>query len=140
MAADPLDALRLTLMQELLPLGVAVVERARRGGPAEVMAAFDAGSEEAISRLRQEGEPLARQLRDGLDRVQPGLGNPVLNVHVRDIPDARPQPGPVDAATTDPQDPAELQQMLVRIGARLTRLESWLAAAEDGNTAITPRS
>lgn len=140
MAADPLDALRLTLMQELLPLGVAVVERARRGGPAEVMAAFEAGSEEAISRLRQEGEPLARQLRDGLDRVQPGLGNPVLHVQVRDIPDAAPQPGPVDAAAADPQDPAELQQMLVRIGARLTRLESWLVAAEDGSPATTPRS
>ena len=29
MASDPLDALRLTLMQEVLPVGLALVERAR---------------------------------------------------------------------------------------------------------------
>ena len=40
MAADPFDALRLTLMQEVLPVGMAVVERARRGGPRDVIEAF----------------------------------------------------------------------------------------------------
>ena len=34
MAADPLDALRLTLMQDLLPVGLAVAERARGVAPA----------------------------------------------------------------------------------------------------------
>jgi hypothetical protein len=33
MAADPLDSLRLTLMQDVLPVGLAVAERARRGSP-----------------------------------------------------------------------------------------------------------
>ena len=136
MAGDPLDTLRLTLMQELLPVGLAVVERARRGGPGEVMAAFDGGSGEAISRLRQEGEPAARQVRDGLDRVQPGLGNPVVRVSVRDVP------GPEAGAQTgpDPADPAELQQVLGRIGERLALLESRLAVADDARAASMPRS
>ena len=42
MATDPFDALRLTLMQDLLPVGLAVVDRARKGGPQAVLAAFDA--------------------------------------------------------------------------------------------------
>ena len=32
MAADPLDSFRLKLMQELLPVGLAVADRARKGG------------------------------------------------------------------------------------------------------------
>ena len=35
-ASNPLDQLRLTLMQEVLPVGLAMVERAREGGPARV--------------------------------------------------------------------------------------------------------
>jgi hypothetical protein len=62
MAADPLDALRLTLMQDLLPVGLAVVERARKGGPREVMAAFDGTSPDPLGTLRKEGEPAATQL------------------------------------------------------------------------------
>jgi len=141
MAVDPLDSLRLTLMQELLPMGVAVVERARRGGPAEVMAAFEAGSGDVISRLRQEGEPLARQLRDGLDRVQPGLGNPVVRVQVRDVPEPPPAAAPPRssaAAAADPQDPAELQQVLLRIAEGLALLESQLALADDATPASPP--
>ncbi len=33
MAADPLDSLRLTLMQDMLPMGLAAVDRVRKGGP-----------------------------------------------------------------------------------------------------------
>ena len=42
MAADPFDALRLSLMEDLLPVGIAVVDRARRGGPRQVVEAFTA--------------------------------------------------------------------------------------------------
>ena len=34
---NPLDQLRLTLMQEVLPVGLAMVERARKGGPGQVL-------------------------------------------------------------------------------------------------------
>ena len=49
MAADsnsdnPLDQLRLSLMQDVLPVGLAVLERARQGGPGKVVEVFTAGS------------------------------------------------------------------------------------------------
>lgn len=121
MATDPLDALRLTLMQEVLPLGMAVVERARRGGPQEVMAAFDGTDPDPLGRLRSEGEPAASQLRESLDRLQPGLGNPVVRVEVRDVP-------------ADPRDAEELREVLTRIGQRLDLLEQRLGlGAAPGN-------
>ncbi len=135
MAADPLDALRLTLMQDVLPVGVAMVDRARRGGPRQVLAAFDGSSSDPLGQLRQEGEPLASQLREGLDRLQPGLGNPVVKVEVRDV---EPDEQPFERA-----DPAELQSALARIATRLTLLEQHLAAteaaAESGTQAVTRR-
>ena len=87
MAADsssdnPLDQLRLSLMQDVLPVGLAVLERARQGGPGKVVEVFTAGSEDPIADLRQEGEPVARDVREQLDAVSPGLGNPVMPVSV----------------------------------------------------------
>ena len=135
MAAEPLDALRLTLMQDVLPVGLAMVERVRRGGPKEVMDAFGEAQGDPLDRLRQEGEPAARQLREGLDRLQPGLGNPVMHVSVRDVP--QPEPGNGRTADGDPQDPAELQQALARIAERVSLLEQRLLAAEPGSQATS---
>ncbi len=130
MAGEPLESLRLTLMQDVLPLGLAVVERARRGGPREVIAAFEGGESDPLDRLRQEGEPAARELRDNLDRLQPGLGNPVVKVSVRDVPDPAAPVAEAGAASAPsqggPEDPAELQQALSRIATRLSLLESRL--------------
>jgi len=129
MASDPLDALRLSLMQDVLPVGLAVVERARRGGAKEVLAAFEGGSADPLDRLRQEGEPAASQLRDTLDRLQPGLGNPVMKVEVREEPAAA-EADPLVVSTTttstaadDPTDLDELHRMLTRISERLAELE-----------------
>jgi hypothetical protein len=136
MAADPLDALRLTLMQDVLPVGLAVVERARKGGPREVFAAFEGNPSDSIDRLKQEGEPVARELRDSLDRVQPGLGNPVMKVEVRDVPfqSESPAAGAAVAEWAVPgqaeggvDDALELQANLARITARLNELERRLA-------------
>ena len=116
MAADPLDKLRLTLMQDVLPVGVAMVERVRKGGIKDVVTAFsgrEAGSD-PLSQLRNEGEPLASQLRDGLDRLSPGLGNPVMKVEVR----VEQTP-----ASTDPNDQAALVERLQAIDQRLSQLE-----------------
>jgi len=121
MAADPLDSLRLALMQDVLPVGLAVVERVRKGGPAEVLAAFDGTSADPLGQLRQEGEPAASQVRENLDRFQPGLGNPVMKVEVRDV-GAEETP----ATPADPADPAELLAALERIEARLALLQSRL--------------
>jgi len=126
MATDPLDALRLTLMQDVLPVGLAVVERARKGGAQEVMAAFDGRSADPLGTLRQEGEPAASELRQGLDRVRPGLGNPVMKVEVHDVAAEAAE----DARVADPQDALELQQGLARIAERLEQLEQRLASPE----------
>lgn len=119
MAADPLDALRLTLMQDVLPVGLAVARRVQQGGAREVLAAFDGSSTDPLGRLREEGEPAASQLRENLDRLQPGLGNPVLKVDVQDGGTVPPAPDP----DPDSTDPAELQATLSRIAARLDQLE-----------------
>jgi hypothetical protein len=129
MAADPLDTLRLTLMQDVLPVGLAVVERARKGGPKEVLAAFGGDPSASLDRLRQEGEPVASQVRQTLDRFQPGLGNPVVKVEVREGQTPAPAvdregQAAVDAASESGADDAtELQSTLARISARLAELE-----------------
>jgi hypothetical protein len=86
-----------------------------------VLAAFDGTNADPLGRLREEGEPAAKSVRDNLDRLQPGLGNPVMKVEVRDVP--------VDHATEIPlEDPRELQEALARIAERLNRLERHLEA------------
>jgi hypothetical protein len=133
MATDPFEALRLTLMQDVLPVGMAVVERARRGGPREVAEAFTA-REDPLGGLREEGDAAARELRDSLDRLQPGLGNPVMRVQVRDIPDPASEGVAVAAgesvAAAEPNaedDRQALQSTLARIAERLALLEQRLS-------------
>ena len=53
-----------------------------------------------------------------LDRLQPGLGNPVLKVDVRDVPSE--QQADLEA------DRQALQQALARIAGRLSQLEQRL--------------
>lgn len=118
--ADPFDALRLTLMQDVLPVGLAVAERVRKGGAKEVMAAFDGSNPDPLGALRDEGEPVARTVRDNLDRLQPGLGNPVMKV------DVTVESTPVE--NTAPEAPQELQEALSRISSRLSLLERVLEA------------
>lgn len=132
MAADPLDTLRLTLMQDVLPVGLAVVERARKGGPREVLAAFGDDPSASLHRLRQEGEPVASQVRQTLDRFQPGLGNPVVKVEVREGQPPAPADDPEGSWAAGPMseppqpgadDATELHSTLARISARLAELE-----------------
>lgn len=115
MGSDPLDSLRLTLMQDVLPVGMAVVERAKRGGARDVADAFSKGPD-GLSALREEGADAARQVRERLDQIQPGLGNPVMKVQVSDVP--------VEPALDAGEE--ELQLALARISERLTSLEQRL--------------
>ena len=81
MAYDRFDSFRLSLMQDFLPVGLAMVERVRKGGVNKVWEGLTSASD-PFKELRIEGEPAARSLRDRLDQVSPGLGNPVMNVKV----------------------------------------------------------
>ena len=127
MAADsnsdnPLDQLRLSLMQDVLPVGLAVLERARQGGPGKVVEVFTAGSEDPIADLRQEGEPVARDVREQLDAVSPGLGNPVMPVSV-----SVEEPGTFEQCQDDSED---LLPTLRRIEERLEELRRRLPAQQ----------
>ena len=81
MTEDPRDTLRIFLMQEVLPVGIAMVERARKGGVNKVAESFTS-TEDPLQVLRKEGEPVAKSVREQLDKVSPGLGNPVVPVEV----------------------------------------------------------
>lgn len=52
---QPFDSLRLALMQDVLPVGLALVERARAGGPAKVVESFTSGAPDPLRELRDEG-------------------------------------------------------------------------------------
>ena len=124
MAADsnsdnPLDQLRLSLMQDVLPVGLAVLERARKGGPGKVVEVFTAGSEDPIADLRQEGEPVARDVREQLDAVSPGLGNPVMPVSASvDEPTPVEQNGPDDLLPTLRRIEERLEELRRRLPAQ----------------------
>ena len=129
MAADPFDALRLTLMQEVLPVGMAVVERARRGGPRDVIEAFT-DSIDPLGTLKQEGDGAARSLRDSLDRLQPGLGNPVVKVSVEEMADSDQGPGAIaQPGAPTAEDRLQLQQTLARVSSDLDELQQRLLVA-----------
>ena len=122
MAADsgsdnPLDQLRLSLMQDVLPVGLAVFERARQGGAGRVAEVFTGGSTDPIADLREEGEHVARDVRQQLDYVSPGLGNPVMPVSVS-----------VEEPTTAADERDDLNLALQRIEDRLESLRRLLPA------------
>ena len=114
MADDSFDSLRLSLMQDALPVGLAMVDRVRRGGAKKIVEAFT-GSSDPLQELRVEGEAAARSVRDRLDQVSPGLGNPVMAVNVA-VDD-------VVVNSPDPQDQQILLEVLARIEGRLDALQ-----------------
>ena len=116
-ADNPLDQLRLSLMQDVLPVGLAVLERARQGGPTKVAEVFSGASADPIADLREEGEPAARTVREQLDQVSPGLGNPVMPVSVS-----------VEEPIASPDERSELINALQRIEGRLEELSRRLLA------------
>ena len=126
----PFDAMRLALMQDVLPVGLALLDRARRGGPGRVVESFTT-SPEPFSDLRSEGEPAAREVRERLDQVSPGLGNPVMEVAVQvedmveETVEAKGEPElPVSAE----DERLALQAALNRIEQRLVQLRQQLAS------------
>ena len=121
---QPLDELRLALMQDVLPMGLAFVDRVRSEGPARVVESLSQGGD-PLADLRKEGEPAARVLRERLDQISPGLGNPVMPVQVQvDEPaEAQESPSLLD-------DPQELQEVLVRIEKRLQRLDALITPGD----------
>ena len=115
--SQPLDSLRLALMQEVLPMGLAFVDRVRTEGPAKAVESVARG-DDPLGDLREQGEAAAREVRERLDQISPGLGNPVMSVQVQVD-----EPLQSEVAV-DQGDSLELQQVLARIDGRLQRLDA----------------
>ena len=120
---NPFEAFRLTLMQDVLPVGLAMADRVRQGGAAKVVESFT-GSADPFSDLRDEGQASARVVRERLDQVSPGLGNPVIEVTV----DVDPEPAQSPQVPTTSDDGESLHQVLARIESRLDQLQQSLAS------------
>ena len=73
--------IHLFFIEEVLPVGMAIVERVKKGGLEEVTEIFNT-SDDPVNQLRAEGDLAASNLRERLDEISPGLGNPVINVKV----------------------------------------------------------
>ena len=116
---QPLDSLRLALMQEVLPMGLAFVDRVRTDGPAKAVESVARG-DDPLGDLREQGEVAAREVRERLDQISPGLGNPVMSVQVEVDEPAAPQ----DSLDSDHSDASQLQDVLARIDGRLQRLDA----------------
>jgi len=122
----PFDAMRLALMQDVLPVGLALLDRARRGGPGRVVESFTT-SPEPFSDLRSEGEPAAREVRERLDQVSPGLGNPVMEVAV-EVEEMVDENVKEELPVTVEDERLALQEALTRIEQRLVQLRQQLAS------------
>ena len=119
--SQPLDSLRLALMQEVLPMGLAFVDRVRTEGPAKAVESVARG-DDPLGDLREQGEAAAREVRERLDQISPGLGNPVMSVQVEVDEPGESQ----DSLDSDPDDASQLQDVLARIDGRLQRLDALL--------------
>ena len=119
--SQPLDSLRLALMQEVLPMGLAFVDRVRTEGPAKAVESVARGND-PLGDLKEQGEAAARELRERLDQISPGLGNPVMSVQVEVDEPGESQ----DSLDSDPDDASQLQDVLARIDGRLQRLDALL--------------
>jgi len=122
--SQPLDSLRLALMQDVLPMGLAFVDRVRTEGPAKAVESVARG-DDPLGDLRQQGEAAAREVREHLDQISPGLGNPVMSVQVQvDDPAESLDRLDVDAAVSAQRDSQQLNEVLSRIDGRLQRLDA----------------
>ncbi|MEJ6657311.1 MAG: hypothetical protein QNL17_00685, partial [Synechococcus sp. ChSW.bin.154] len=124
---QPFDTLRLALMQEVLPVGLALGERARAGGPGKEVESFTEGATDPLRELREDGEPAAKDVRERLDQVSPGLGNPVMPVQVAVEEPLAEVVDVIEEGFSPEQEEEQLHEVLARITQRLQFLEAQLA-------------
>lgn len=122
MANDPLQSLRLQMLNDVLPVGLGAVARLRSARPGDLLNDLLSG-QDGVANLRQDGEDDARQLRDMLDQLAPGLGNPVVEV------DVEVQSQPADPSGQE-EDIQELQERLTLMAERVAQLKTALPATK----------
>ena len=80
MAKDQLRDFHLFAMESALPFGMGFLKNARSGGLQQIMSVFK--SKNPLSEFQIDGETSAKIVRDKIDQLIPGLGNPVVQVDV----------------------------------------------------------
>ncbi len=122
MANGPLQSLRLQVLNDVLPVGLGAVARLRSARAGDLFNDLARG-QDGVANLRQDGEDDARQLREFLDQLAPGLGNPVVEVDVE-----------VQSRSAAPpsqeEDIQELQERLALMAERVAQLKAALPATK----------
>ena len=80
MAKDQLKDFHLFAMQSFLPVGMGIIKNAKAGGLKKIIDVLS--SPDPFSEFQVDGETSAKTVRDQIDQVIPGLGNPVVSVDV----------------------------------------------------------
>ena len=80
MAKDQFKDLHLFAMESVLPFGMGVINSVRTGGVQKIINVFK--SKDPFSAFQVDGESSAKTIRDKIDQLIPGLGNPVVSVEV----------------------------------------------------------
>ena len=114
MAQNLFSICHLALMETVLPVGIAIVNRAKKGHANKILDGL-MSAETSIGTLKEEGIDDAQLVRKQLDQIIPGLGNPVIEVEVSVTPKATND----EAIFSDP----ELAIILNRIESRMKELK-----------------
>ena len=80
MAKDQFKDLHSFAMESVLPFGMGIINSARTGGFQKIMNVCK--SKDPFLTFQVDGESSAKTVRDKIDQVIPGLGNPVVSVDV----------------------------------------------------------
>ncbi len=122
MANGPLQSLRLQMLNDVLPVGLGAVARLRSARAGDLFNDLARG-QDGVANLRQDGEDDARQLRDFLDQLAPGLGNPVVEVDVEVQSRSA-------ASPSQEEDIQELHERLALMAERVAQLKAALPATK----------
>ncbi len=79
MSDKKLQNLHFSMLEDILPVGMAIFDRAKDGGADKVLEGLFS-SDNPIDKLKVEGYASAKLVREKLDRINPGLGNPAFEV------------------------------------------------------------
>ncbi len=121
MSEIPFERLRLKVMQDILPIGMGMLDRLKKGETNKIVELFSSSSD-PLEELRSEGDLAAQSIRDQLDQINPGLGNPVMEVKVE-----------VDNSNfknSAIENDSSLREILLRIEDRLDSLKRHLNETE----------
>tara|TARA_Y100001968_G_scaffold212158_1_gene195260 strand:+ start:838 stop:1212 length:375 start_codon:yes stop_codon:yes gene_type:complete len=80
MAKDQLRDFHLFAMESALPFGMGIIKNAKNGGFQKILDVFK--SKDPFSEFQVDGEKSAKNVRDKIDQLIPGLGHPVVSVEV----------------------------------------------------------